>query len=72
MNTKMTVLILGAALIIVALIVGGVQLLHVYNIYGAGSNRWYFYGAVGAVGLIGIILAAWGWLKKEMPTQNNP
>jgi len=56
---------IGVVLIIVALIVGGVQLLHLVNIYGAGSNRWYFYGAVGVVGLIGIILTAYGLLKKE-------
>lgn len=68
----MTVLILGAVLIIVALIVGGVQLLHIYNIYGAGSNRWYFYGAVGVIGVVGIALAAWGWLRKEAPKQTSP
>ena len=55
----------GVVLIIIALIVGGVQLLHLYNIYGAGENRWYFYGAVAVIGIIGIILAAWGLMKKE-------
>jgi hypothetical protein len=55
----------SAVLIVIALIFGGVQLLHIYNIYGKGSNRWYYYGSVGVIGLIGIILAAWGFLKKQ-------
>jgi hypothetical protein len=67
----MTLLALGAALVVIAVIVGGVQLLHIYNIYGSGSNKWYFYGAVGAIGLIGIALAAWGLLKEETPKQTS-
>lgn len=65
MDMKMTAFVLGVVLIVVALIFGGVQLLHIYNIYGKGSNRWYYYGAVGVIGLIGIILAVWSLLKKQ-------
>lgn len=72
MNTKMTVSVLGAMLIVIALILSGVQDLHIYNIYGASSNKWYFYGAVGIILLLGIILAAWGLLKKETPKQTKP
>ena len=68
----MTALILGAVLIVIALILGGVQLLHVYNIYGDISNKWYFYGAVGAIGLVGILATAWGLMKKTAPQQTNP
>ena len=67
----MIVLVLGLALILTALIFGGVQLLHIYNIYGRGSNRWYFYGAVGTIGILGIMLVAWGLLRKEKPEQAN-
>jgi hypothetical protein len=58
----------GIVLIIVAMILGGLQLLHIYNIYGTTDYKWYFYGAVGVIGLIGIILAAWGFMKKELPS----
>ena len=65
---KIGITAIGAVLIIVALILGGLQLLHIYNIYGTSYNKWYFYGAVGVIGLIGIILAAWGLMKKETPS----
>jgi hypothetical protein len=48
------------------------QDLHIANIYGDVENKWYFYGAVGAVLLVGIILVAWGLLKKEATKQSNP
>ena len=67
MNTKMIALILGVAFIVIALILGGVQILDVYNIYGASANRWYFYGAVAIIGIIGIILSVWGMMKKGTP-----
>lgn len=68
----MTALFLGAVFVIIALIVGGVQILRIYNIYGSSSNRWYFYGGVGAIGLIGIVLAAWAFVKKDTPKQTRP
>jgi predicted tellurium resistance membrane protein TerC len=55
----------GVLLIIIALILGVVQHFS-FNIYGDASNKWYFYGAVGILGLIGIIVAAWGLMKKEV------
>lgn len=72
MKTRMTALAIGAALIIIALILGGLQDLHIANIYEGVENKWYFYGAVGTVLLVGIILVAWGLLKKEAPKQSNP
>lgn len=72
MKPRMTALAIGVALIIIALILGGVQDLHIANIYGGVENKWHFYGAVGAVFLIGIIFVAWGLLKKEAPKQSNP
>ncbi len=55
----------GIVLIIVAIILGSIQHFNVYNIYGDLANKWYFYGSVGAIGLIGIILAVWSYMKKE-------
>jgi hypothetical protein len=55
-------LVLGAVLIVVALILGGVQVLRIYDLRGSSENRWYFCGAIGAIGLAGIILAAWSLL----------
>ena len=68
---KMTALILGAVLVVIALILGGAQLLHVYNIYGDSSNKWYLYGSVGVIGLVGIAAAAWGLMKKTTPQQTT-
>jgi hypothetical protein len=73
----MKVMVLGVVLIIIALVAGGVQILRIYNIYGNGnlygdaSNRWYFYGGVGLIGLIGIILVAWTLLKKDRPKETQ-
>jgi hypothetical protein len=39
-----------------------------YNFYGTEDYKWYFYGAVGIIGLVGIILTAWSAMKKEAPT----
>ena len=69
MNIKMTVLVLGALFIVIALILGGVQDLHIYNIYGASSNKWYFYGAIGIILILGIVLSAWSLLKIRTPKQ---
>ena len=57
------IMILGIVLIIIAIILGAVQHFS-YNFYGDPSNKWYFYGGVGIIGLVGIILLAWSYLKK--------
>jgi len=56
---------LGAVFIAISLILGGVQDLYLYNIYGAVSNKWYFYAVITVILIIGIVLASWGLLKKE-------
>jgi hypothetical protein len=59
--------ILGIVLIIIAIIVGGTRYLGAYDFgvsYGAG-NGWYFYGLVGVIGLIGIVVTAWSYMKKS-------
>jgi predicted tellurium resistance membrane protein TerC len=53
-------MILGAILIIIALVLGGLQ--HIHHIYS--GNHWYFYGSVGVVGLVGIVLVVWSFMKK--------
>jgi len=58
------ILALGILLIIIALILGGVQKFGT-NIYGSADNKWYFWGLVAIIGLIGIILAAWSYMKKK-------
>jgi hypothetical protein len=61
----MTGLILGAVLIIIAIILGLTQHYNVYNFYGDAANKWYFYGIVAIIGIIGLIAAAWSYMKKE-------
>jgi hypothetical protein len=60
------ILALGIVLVIIALILGAVQHFNAlgYSIYGGDENKWYFYGLVGVIGLIGIILAAWSYMRK--------
>jgi intracellular septation protein A len=72
LNSKMTGLIRGAIIIVIATIVGGIQILHIYNIYGAVHvNKWIFYGVVAIVGIIGIIQVAYSALK-EKPKRVGP
>ena len=61
-----TLMIIGAVLIIIALILGAIQhfMIGGINLYGDEANKWYFYGIVGVIGLIGIIAAAWSYIKK--------
>jgi hypothetical protein len=60
------ILALGIVLVIIALVLGAVQHFNAlgYSIYGSDENKWYFYGLVAVIGLIGIILAAWSYMRK--------
>jgi hypothetical protein len=60
------ILAVGIVLIIIAIILGAIQHFGVVNIYGSGdTNKWLFYGLVAIIALIGIILAAWSYVRKE-------
>jgi FtsH-binding integral membrane protein len=72
LTARKTVLMIGIVLVLIALILGEIQDLHIANIYGGAENKRYFYGAVGALLLIGIVLIAWGLLKKEAPKYSEP
>jgi len=61
---KKGIFYIGIVLIIITLVLGGLQDLHVFNIYGSGDNKWYFYSFIGIVLLLGITLAAWSYMKK--------
>lgn len=58
-------------LILVAIILGGIQHFSGFNIYGSEDNKWYFYSAVVIIGLIGIALVAWFFMKKETPQKEQ-
>ena len=71
MKTKMITLILGAVLIVIAVILGGIQISHAYNIYGAAGHKWYFYGAVAIIGIIGIILGSMERSEESNTKENH-
>jgi hypothetical protein len=63
---------LGVVLIIIALILGAVQLTaHVFSIYGSTTTKYAYYVVVAIIGLIGIIIAAWSYMKKSPVTQTK-
>lgn len=63
---------LGIVLIIIALIIGAVQLTsHVFNIYGSTTTKYGYYTVIAAIGLIGIIVAAWSFMRKPTATQTT-
>ncbi|MGD0160363.1 MAG: hypothetical protein ABSB89_08705 [Candidatus Bathyarchaeia archaeon] len=65
------VLALGVVLIIIAIILGAIQVgAHVFSIYGSSTTKYGYYGLVGIIGLIGIILAAWAYMMK--PKMQKP
>ena len=67
-----TLMTIGIILIIIALILGIIQHTNTYNFYGEEANKWYFYGTVALIGLIGIIAAAWSYIKKPTPKPKTP
>jgi len=58
-------LILGALLIIIAIILAAVQLIG--KKFDSSNIKWYFRALFVIIGLIGIILAGWGLMKKKAP-----
>ena len=56
------ILAVGIVLIIIAIILGAVRL---SNATDFGMRRLYLYGIAGIIGLIGIILAAWSYVRKK-------
>jgi len=71
LNTKNIASISGVMFIVIALILSGVQILEVYNIYGVSANKRYFYGAVAIIEIIGIILSVRVKMKKGTPKQTT-
>ena len=57
------ILAVGIVLIIIAIILGAVRLAGPENEFG--MRKLYFYGIAGIIGLIGIILAAWSYVRKK-------
>ena len=73
LDSKMGGVLVGGLLVLIAIILGVMQHFGNYNMYGDQSNKWYFYGLLGVLALIGIILAAWGYMKKApTPTSEKP
>ena len=53
---------LGVILIIIAIILGALRL---SNAYKFGGHATAVYGIAGIIGLVGIILTAWSYVKKQ-------
>jgi len=58
-------LIIGAILIIIAIILAGVNL--IAKKFDSSDIKWYFRAMFVVIGLIGLILAGWGLMKKKTP-----
>jgi spore maturation protein SpmA len=58
----MVVLVLGVLLIIIAIILAAINL--IAKKFDSSDIKWYFRGLFVVIGLIGIVLAAWGLMKK--------
>lgn len=72
LDGKMAGKALGILLVIIAIILALVQHFGGYNLYGDISNKWYFYGLLMVIGIIGIILAAWGYMKPSPKATEAP
>lgn len=73
-NLDKMILGVGVVLIIIALIMGAVRYSGMYAFgvsYGSGGGM-YFYGLAGIIGLVGIILAAWSYMKKTPAPTSAP
>jgi surface polysaccharide O-acyltransferase-like enzyme len=71
LKSKTIFLVIGALLILIALILGAVQHFGVHNLYGAQGHKWYFYGLVVVIALVGLILAVWSLMKTEAPAKTT-
>ena len=67
MNIK--IVTVGIILVVISFILGGIQDLYIYNIYGAASNMGYFYTAITVILVVGIILVIWGLMRKGKAKQ---
>jgi surface polysaccharide O-acyltransferase-like enzyme len=65
LDSKMLEKALGTLLIIIAIILAAIQHFGGYNLYGDPGNKWYFYGLIIIIGIIGVILIAWGYMKSS-------
>ena len=65
----MLLISIGVILILIAAIIGVIQVLNIAKTYEAVGisveNRYYWYGLVGVIGLIGIILLVWAYIRKS-------
>jgi hypothetical protein len=64
----------GILLIIIAVILFGIQYSsHVFSIYDSTTTKYGYYGGVAVIGIIGLILAAYGYMKKPAaPAAQTP
>jgi hypothetical protein len=68
LNSKTIGTALGVLLVLIALVLGGIELFNIYDFVPVlGGRHLYVYGVFGVIGLIGLILAFWALMKKETP-----
>lgn len=56
----------GLFLIMVAMLLGAIQDLRIFNIYGSGDYKWYFYSALIIILVAGIAVAVWPYKKNRL------
>jgi surface polysaccharide O-acyltransferase-like enzyme len=65
LNNKMMGQLLGGLLVVIAVILAAVQHFSIYNIYGSIDYKWYFYGLVAVIAIVGVLIVAWSYMMKK-------
>jgi len=62
---KRLMVVAGLLLVLVAVVLFMMQHYGFYHFYGDVSNKWYFYGLVSVIGVVGLVMAAWAYRKGQ-------
>jgi len=68
-----TITAVGIVLVLIAIILFAIQYgAHMFSIYDSDTTKYGYYGGAGVIGLIGLILAAYGYMKNPAAKSETP